>query len=104
MRRMLTKILASILVVAMLTGICWAVFRVLEQNYVYWNGSLIPKEEQSLSISGRRVKNMEAFLHFTDLRQLDARDTDMTVEQYEWFCQNLPDCRVIWEIPVQGKR
>lgn len=80
----------------------WTGFRVLERDYVFWNGALFPRDARSLDVSGRNMKDPDAFLRFADLRQLDARQTGMTPEQYEWFRQELPGCQVLWDIPIQG--
>lgn len=103
MRRVLPKILSAGLIVAVVAGILWAGCRALDRNYVFWNGSLLPRHEQTVNVSGKRMRNLEPFLKFTDLRRLDARDTGMTAEQYEWFCRELPNCTVLWDIPIQGK-
>ena len=102
MRRTVPKILSAVLAAAVIVVLVCAGGRALERSYVFWNGSLLPKQEQSISITGKRMRNIEAFLRFTDLRQLDARDTGMTAAQYEWFRRELPDCRVLWDVPVQG--
>lgn len=98
MRRLLTTALAVILA----AGLFLAGGRALEEKYVFWNGSLFPKEAQTLTVGGKRMRNLQAFLRFPELRYLDARDTGMTPEQYEWFRRELPDCRVLWDVPVQG--
>lgn len=92
----------AILTAAVMTGLLWTGYRVLEKDYVIWNGSLFPKQEQYISITGKRMRNPEAFRGFTNLRLLDARDTGMTAEQYEWFRRELPQCRVLWDVPIQG--
>lgn len=102
MRKKLAGGLSALLAAAVLALILWSGGQVLETKYVFWNGSLLPRHAQSLSITGKSIRNLEAFLEFTDLRQLDARDTGMTAEQYEWFCRELPQCRVLWDIPIQG--
>lgn len=104
MRKALKRGLSAVLTAAVITGMVWVGWRFLEKDYVFWNGSLLPRHEQSLCISGRKVRNLEAFLRFTDLRQLDARNTGMTLQQYEWLCKQLPDCRVLWDVPIQGKK
>lgn len=103
MLKAMGKVVPAVLTAAVMALILWAGGRALEKEYVFWNGSLLPKHTQSLSVTGKRMRNPEAFLKFTDLRQLDARDTGMTAEQYEWFRENLPDCTVLWDIPIQGK-
>ena len=102
MRRTVPKILAAVLAAAVLIGLVCAGGRALEWNYVFWNGALLSRQEESISITGKKMRNPQAFLRFDHLQQLDARDTGMTVEQYEWFRRELPDCLVLWDIPVQG--
>lgn len=102
MRKVWPKIMSALLVIAAVTGTLWAGGRILEKDYVFWNGSLLPRHEQQVSVAGKRMRNPEAFLRFTDLRQLDARDTGMTPQQYEWFRRELPGCQVLWDVPVQG--
>ena len=102
MRKAMTKIVPAMLAAAVVLTMLWAGYHALQKEYVFWNGSLFPKNEQSVSVTGKRMRNPKAFLNFTDLRQLDARDTGMTVEQYEWFRKELPNCLVIWDVPIQG--
>ncbi len=104
MQKAVAKVLGAVLSAAIIAGVVWAGGRYLEKDYVFWGGSLLPRHGQVLNISGRKIRNLDAFLRFTDLRQLDARNTDMTLQQYEWFCRELPDCRVLWDVPIQGKR
>ena len=96
------KVIAVILTAAVVCGALWVGYSALEKNYVFWNGSFFPKHDQQICISGKTMRHPETFLKFTDLRQLDARDTGMTVEQYEWFRRELPNCTVLWDIPIQG--
>ena len=74
----------------------------LQEDYVLWNWSLLPRDAQSLDISGKKFQDPEAFLELPDLRRLEARDTEMTLEQYEWLTANIPRCYILWDIPVQG--
>jgi len=102
MRSRITKLFAALAVLAVLVGILWLGWQRLEEDYVFWNGSLLPRNAQSLDISGKKMTRPEVFLEFPELRQLDARDTRMTVEQYEWLVQQLPKCRILWDVPIQG--
>ena len=103
MRSRRHKVLAVILTAAAICGALWAGYVCLKKEYVFWNGSMLPKNEQSISVTGKTMRHPESFLKFTDLRLLDARDTGMTAVQYEWFRRELPDCTVLWDIPIQGK-
>ena len=102
MRKTLPGAISAVMAAVAAAGILWGGGRALERNYVFWNGSLLPKQEQSISVAGKRMRNLDAFLRFENLRRLDARDTGMTVQQYEWFCRELPECLVLWDVPVQG--
>ena len=102
MRSRRLRIVAAILAAAAICGVLWTGYSFVEKEYVFWNGSLFPKHDQSISVTGKTMRNPEAFLKFTNLRQLDARDTGMTAQQYAWFGQEMPDCTVLWDIPIQG--
>lgn len=102
MRKSLPKLVSALLAAAAVAAVLWAGLRMLQKDYVIWNGAFLPRHEQTVSITGKRMRNPEAFLRFTDLRQLDARDTGMTVQQYEWFRRELPECQVLWDVPIQG--
>ena len=103
MRGRIKKWIAVLAVLAVLAGALWLGWQQLQKVYVFWNGTLLPRNAQSLDISGKQMQKPEAFLEIPQLRQLDARDTRMTVEQYEWLRQQMPQCTILWDIPVQGK-
>ena len=103
MRNGFPRILTAVLTALLAAGFLLAGGRALEEKYVFWNGSLFPREAQSLNITGKKMRNTDAFLRFPELRYLDARDTGMTPKQYEWFRENLPECSILWDVPVQGR-
>lgn len=102
MRSKLSRIIAAVVSGIVVAAMLWAGIRALDKEYVFWNGILLPRHEQQVSIAGKRMRNLDAFLKFTDLQQLDARDTGMTLQQYAWFLQALPECHVLWDVPIQG--
>ena len=83
MRSRIGKWIAAVVGLAVLSVLIWFGWQRLEQDYVFWNGILLPRDAQTLNISGKKMRRPEAFLEIPDLRQLDARDTGMTVEQYD---------------------
>ena len=104
MRSKLPRMISVVVAGAVMAAMLWAGIRALDKEYVFWNGILLPKHEQQVSIAGKRMRNPNAFLKFTDLRKLDARDTGMTLQQYAWLRQKLPECQVLWDVPIQGSR
>ena len=94
-----------ILLLTVLAGmLLWGGYRVMDHYYVFWNGMLISRTAPQADISGRRTENLEPLAELTELRQLDARNTELTPAQYAWLRQRLPDCTVLWDVPIQGER
>lgn len=102
MGKKITKILAALGSAVILLGILWAGSCLLHKEFVFWNGSLLRRESNTLDVTGKQMKDVERFLEFPNLEVLDARDTGMTARQFEWFRQELPGCQVLWDVPVQG--
>ena len=100
--KIITKILAALSSAVIMLGLLWAGSCLLHKEFVFWNGSLLRRESSVLDIKGKQMRDLECFLEFPDLAQLDARDTGMTPQQFEWFRQELPGCQVLWDIPIQG--
>ena len=100
MRSRIGKWIAAVAGLAVLAVLIWFGWQRLEQDYVFWNGILLPRDAQTLDISGKKLRRPEAFLEIPDLRQLDARDTGMTVEQYEWMTEQMPRCHILWDVPI----
>lgn len=101
MRNRIGKLFAVLAVLAALVALLWFGWQRLEQDYVFWNGRLLSRDTQSLDISGRKMRQPQAFTELKDLRRLDARDTGMTLEQYEWLAAQMPQCYILWDVPVQ---
>ena len=102
MEKRLKTVFAAICTVAVLGAMLWFGWGMLQKQYLFWNFSLFPRDVQTLDIRGKQMRNPESFLELTELQSLDARNTGMTVDQYEWFCQAMPKCRVLWDVPIQG--
>ena len=104
MGRRIKRILAVAGILTVLAVLLWFGWQKLQERYIFWNGSLLPRDAQTLDVSGKRMRSPEAFPELTQLRQLDARDTGMTVEQYEWLTKQMPQCSILWDVPVGEKR
>lgn len=100
MGRRIGKWIAALAGLAVLAVLIWFGWQRLEKDYVFWNGILLPRDAQTLNISGKKMRRPEAFLEIPGLRQLDARDTGISVEQYEWLTGQMPRCHILWDIPI----
>ena len=94
--RVLTLTLAALAAAAAI----WGGVRLVNRNYLFWNGTLLARDAHSLTLTGRPMKNLDRLLELTELERLDLRGTGLTVEQYEWLRQQMPRCAVQWDVPV----
>lgn len=56
----------------------------------------------SLDLSGQHNPDVEELVTMTNLESLDLRNTHITVEDYEKIHAALPDCSILWSVPVDG--
>lgn len=61
-------------------------------------GIFLYRQEQAryVTIHGERF--------LKELTELDLRDRELTVEEYETFRAALPECQILWSVPFQGTR
>ena len=102
MGRKFVKFLTAVGILCILAGILAVSGWYLRREFVFWNGALLRRDSRELDVSGSSMESPETFLEFPSLQLLDARDTGMTPEQYQWLRQRLPRCEIRWDIPIQG--
>lgn len=56
-----------------------------------------------LDLSGADTVDVRMLCNMTQLQLLDLRDTALTVAEYEKLQAALPNCRILWQVPVQGQ-
>ena len=67
-------------------------------------GQFCTEQTTQLDLSGRLFKEEEKVKKLQNLEELNLRDSGLTVEAYDRLCAALPNCRIYWSIPFQGKR
>lgn len=60
------------------------------------------KDITSLNISGQHNPNIKKIMELKQLKELDVRNTHITVEDYEKLHAALPECNILWSVPVDG--
>lgn len=88
---------ALVLVAAVLIGGVLAA-----RNYVFLNGRLYSVKTETLDLSGVQNPELEKLARLENLRELDLRDTKITLEDYRKLKQVLPECAVSWQVPFHG--
>jgi len=74
-KKMLALVLILSIIICIGLGIVWH-----RQHYLFINGEM----------------------HDRDIQTLDLRDQDITLSQYNRLRRQLPDCQILWNIPIQG--
>lgn len=99
----LRKFLLLLTAVAVLVCCGLAMVHLYRENYVFCCGGLHRRDSVELDLRGARLSRLDALDRFPDLRLLDMRATGLTKEQYDAVAQQLPGCRILWDVPFQGQ-
>lgn len=75
-----------------------------KNNYVVLNGKPCLRTVESLSFSGEKLPNLDTLAELHSLKQLDLRNTPLSLGEHEWLQQQLPECRIFWQIEFNGNR
>lgn len=94
------KKIRILLVIAavVIAGIVAAYF----STHVSIGGQMIPRSATSLDISGKPIQDFDKILKLNNLKELNAENTGMTVEQYAQLKSARPECQIRWLVPFQG--
>ncbi len=66
-------------------------------------GEKYPVDAKTLNVSGQDIEDVDVFGRFEGLEELNVENTGITVEQYNELRALLPECDIVWSVPVQGK-
>lgn len=62
------------------------------------------EKEASLDLSNTGLSDVTELLTRTDLAKLDLRGNPVSIEQYDALAAALPDCEILWSVPVGSER
>lgn len=98
------KIIIAVSVLAVL--ICLAV--VICSGFTVINtfdgNRLVSVGTDSLDLRGADVSALDGLDRFTDLERLDIRGMDISAERFRELAEAVPECEIIWSVPVDGER
>ncbi|MCQ2405660.1 MAG: hypothetical protein MJ067_00390 [Oscillospiraceae bacterium] len=57
----------------------------------------------SIDLSGKSIDNPRDLSRCTELKHADLRKTGISAEDYEYLKGTLPDCEILWDVPVMGE-
>lgn len=65
-------------------------------------GKFCTQSTAQLDLSGQPFREGEKLAAMESLKQLDLRDSGMTVEEFDVLQAALPQCSIAWSVPFQG--
>ena len=90
------------LMTALAAGIITVCIQYDLRSFVRMGDGVYDRYAQSLDLSGRQDVDFSKLPRLYNLRQLDLRNTGLTVEQFDWLRGRMPDCEIAWLVPFQG--
>jgi len=99
-------VLILILIVLLIAGM-FAIRYLREQQFlqahVLIGETYYEKDLETLDLSGSPFPLVRELGALKNLRQLDLRDTGLSVEDWKYLKQQLPNCDILWQLPFQGQ-
>jgi len=98
MKRTITVILILLLAAAGYFGL-----RYYQDTYLATKHGIYRQDIRKLDLSGVEEPDLEQIRTLTSLKTLDLRDTGLSVAEYEQLQKALPECKILWQVPIQGQ-
>lgn len=73
------------------------------RHYVFLEGKSYARSTRQLTLSRFREGDISAMGALSQLETLDLRGTEVTFDQYRQLSGQLPGCRILWDVPFQGR-
>lgn len=87
----------------LIAGVLIAGIIIFDNAYVCYGGETYRSDLRTLSLRGSEELDVDALTKFEAMRSLDLRDTDLNPLNYDRLHDALPDCEILWSIPIAGK-
>lgn len=71
-------------------------------KYTVIDGALIPLGTRGLDLRGHTLSNVIGISRCKDLEAADLRGCGITTKQYDRLKSRVPDCEIIWDVPLSG--
>lgn len=98
-RRVIWPFLLIIPLLLIIAGMLYFQF-----HYIVWNDSIYHRDIQTLTVSQEPLTDIAGLHGFTQLEVLDLREAAVSVDAYDKIAQLLPQCEILWQVPLQGQR
>lgn len=100
-RKRMGVVLAMVVVV--LAVVAAAAGYLFNRNYCVLAGKPYRRSAETLDLSGVQGVEFSRLGNFPNLKEVNLRNTGVTVEEYQALRQALPGCQIEWLVPFQGQ-
>ena len=71
-------------------------------RYTMINWKFIPVDAQTLDLRDEGISTVWGVARCKELRTLDLRGNDISTWEYDTFKKSVPQCEVMWDVPLSG--
>ena len=96
-RWLIWLIISAVLLAGVVFGI-WHYSRL----HITLQGNSYPTDIQTLDLRGCTSPELDKIAQLSQLQELDMRDTGISVSEYEALRAALPDCEILWSVPLES--
>lgn len=101
MKKSIIALVLALLIIGLGLGLAYAQRLRQDHTYITIQGGAYRRDTQTLTFIGEVPEHPEDFAQLPELREVDLRKADASLEEYQKVCAALPDCRVLWSVPFQ---
>lgn len=101
MKKKIAVILLAVL--AVLGTAVYGGIQYFRNHYVVIEDAVYSNQETELDLSGVKHPDYEQICQLTQLEKLNLLNTEASIEEYERLRAALPECRILWQLPFQGR-
>jgi len=73
-------------------------------TYIQIEGEYLRRDISELTLTGSELLEAAVLQQLTALEYLDVRNIDLSIAEYEQLREQLPQCRIDWNVPFQDTR
>lgn len=95
-------VLVILLALAATAVICYRNNQIYHATYLIMDEVEYRRDSTSLDLSGKTINELDKVKELTSLKELNLRDTGITIDQYDDLQAALPECEITWSVPFQG--
>lgn len=98
MKRKIAAVVTLLLMTAGILGLQY-----YRDTYFSTKYGIYRQDARTLDFSGQQDLDLEVIRTLTNLKKLNLRDTGLSVAEYEQLQSALPECEILWQVPIQGQ-